>query len=66
MARKKQENFAEAIRRRFARYGGVELELPERDPPREPPDFGYVRTERLKGAARKHSISKKRRAKENQ
>ncbi len=39
MARKKQENIAEAIRRRFARYGGLELELPEREPPREPPDF---------------------------
>jgi len=28
-----------AIRRRVARYGGVELELPPREPVREPPDF---------------------------
>ncbi len=35
----RQENIAEAIRRRFARFGGVELPLIERDPPRDPPDF---------------------------
>lgn len=34
-----QENLAEAIRRRFAKYGGVELPEIERDLPREPPDF---------------------------
>lgn len=34
------ENLGEAIRRRFAKFGGVELELPERTPAREPPDFG--------------------------
>ena len=34
------ENLAEAIHRRFAKFGGVELELPERTPAREPPDFG--------------------------
>ena len=28
-----------AIRRRFAKYGGVDLELPPRGPDREPPDF---------------------------
>lgn len=28
-----------SIRRRVARYGGVELELPPRGPMREPPDF---------------------------
>lgn len=33
------ENLAEAIRKRFAPFGGVELELPERGPMREPPDF---------------------------
>lgn len=33
------ENLAEAIRRRVAPFGGVELELPERTPAREPPDF---------------------------
>ena len=33
------EGLGEAIRRRFAKYGGVELELPERTPAREPPDF---------------------------
>lgn len=32
-------NLAEAIRRRFARLGGVELELPPREPPRAPPRF---------------------------
>ena len=30
----------EAIRRRFAPYGGVELDLPPREVGREPPDFG--------------------------
>jgi len=30
-------NLAEAIRRRFASVGGVELELPERQPIRPPP-----------------------------
>ena len=33
------ENLAEAIRRRFAPLGGVELELPRRDAVRQPPDF---------------------------
>ncbi|HSD35540.1 MAG TPA: plasmid stabilization protein [Alphaproteobacteria bacterium] len=32
-------NLAEAIHRRFARLGGVELELPPRTPVRKPPDF---------------------------
>ena len=32
-------NLAEAIRSRFAPYGGVELELPFREPMREPPEF---------------------------
>jgi plasmid stability protein len=32
-------NLAESIRRRFAPLGGVELELPPREPVREPPDF---------------------------
>lgn len=30
---------AEAIRARFAPLGGVELELPPREPMRDPPDF---------------------------
>lgn len=30
----------EAIRARVEGFGGVELELPARTPPREPPDFG--------------------------
>lgn len=34
-----RENLADAIRRRFAPFGGVELELPVRDAPRTPPDF---------------------------
>jgi len=29
-----------AIHRRFARFGGVDLEPPSRMPDREPPDFG--------------------------
>jgi len=33
------ENLGQAIHRRFAKFGGVELELPERTPAREPPDF---------------------------
>ena len=31
------ENLADAIRDRFAKYGGVKLELPPREPVREPP-----------------------------
>ena len=34
------EDLAEAIRKRFAPFGGVELDLPKREPIREPPDFG--------------------------
>lgn len=33
-------DLAVAVRKRFARFGGVELELPGRDPIREPPDLG--------------------------
>jgi plasmid stability protein len=36
---KRALNLAESIRRRFAPLGGVELELPPREPVREPPDF---------------------------
>ena len=32
-------NLANAIRTRFAPFGGVELELPPRQPLREPPSF---------------------------
>ena len=32
-------NLAEAIRARFAPLGGVELEIPPREPMRNPPDF---------------------------
>lgn len=34
-----EENLAEAIRKLFAPFGGVELELPRRDPIRDPPKF---------------------------
>lgn len=34
-----EKNLAEAIRARFAPLGGVELELPPREPMREPPKF---------------------------
>ncbi len=33
------ENLGQAIHRHFAALGGVELELPERTPARDPPDF---------------------------
>lgn len=33
------ENLGEAIHRRFAELGGVDLELPERMSARKPPDF---------------------------
>ncbi len=33
------ENLGQAIRRRFAKFGGVELELPEREPLGDPPDL---------------------------
>jgi len=33
-------NLAESIHRRFAEFGGIELELPGRDIMREPPGFG--------------------------
>jgi hypothetical protein len=38
-----KENLAEAIRRRFAEFGGVELELPKRDAIRPPPNFSEDR-----------------------
>jgi plasmid stability protein len=34
------DNLAAAIRARFAPFGGVELELPPREPARDPPEFG--------------------------
>ncbi len=33
-------NLVESIRRRFTAIGGIELDLPPREPMREPPDFG--------------------------
>ena len=33
------DNLADRIRERFAPFGGVELTLPDRDPPRDPPAF---------------------------
>ena len=38
-SRSQPRNLAEAIRRRFAPLGGVDLEIPPRKPAREPPDF---------------------------
>jgi plasmid stability protein len=35
----KPRTLAEAVHRRFARLGGIELELLPRTPVREPPDF---------------------------
>jgi hypothetical protein len=37
MAKAKKKNLAESIRQRLAPFGGVELELPKRDPVRLPP-----------------------------
>jgi plasmid stability protein len=37
--RSREINLAEAIRRRFAPLGGVKLDLPPREPTREPPAF---------------------------
>lgn len=34
-----EQNLAELLRKRFGRYGGVELEIPPRGPMREPPSF---------------------------
>jgi antitoxin FitA len=34
------ENLAVAIRELMAPFGGVELDIPPREPIREPPDFG--------------------------
>lgn len=36
---KRPPNLAEAIRSLFEPLGGVELEIPPREPMREPPDF---------------------------
>jgi plasmid stability protein len=36
---KRPLNLAESIRRLVAPFGGVELEIPPREPMREPPDF---------------------------
>jgi plasmid stability protein len=33
-------NLAEAIRRRFAPFGGLEFELPQPNPMRQAPEFG--------------------------
>jgi hypothetical protein len=33
-------NLAETIRRRFAAFGGLDFELPQRDAMRQPPGFG--------------------------
>ena len=33
-------NLAEAVRSRFEPLGGIELELPTREPMREPPELG--------------------------
>lgn len=34
------QDLAARIRRRFQPIGGVELEIPQREPMREPPEFG--------------------------
>ena len=34
------QNLSNRIHRRFAEVGGVDLQLPEREPLRPPPDFG--------------------------
>ena len=32
-------SLAEAVRRRFARFGGIDVTIPSREPVREPPSF---------------------------
>jgi len=39
MKQLKEKNFAQVVRERFAALGGIELDLPKRDPIREPPEF---------------------------
>lgn len=39
-------NLADAIRARFEPFGGVELDLPPREPMRDPPDFSGPEFER--------------------
>ncbi len=34
-----EEDLGTSIRRRVAKYGGIELELPPHEPVRDPPDF---------------------------
>lgn len=34
------ENLAQAVRKLMEPFGGVELDIPPREPIREPPDFG--------------------------
>jgi len=40
LERRRPRNLADAIRARIAPLGGVTLEIPPREPIREPPDFG--------------------------
>jgi antitoxin FitA len=40
---RQEPNLADSVRRRFAPFGGVELQLDRRDPLREPPRFA-IRT----------------------
>ena len=35
-----KQNLSEAVRRRFAEFGGLQLQLPPRDAAREAPKFG--------------------------
>jgi plasmid stability protein len=39
-SRPAKSNLAETVRRRFAAFGGVKIELPRRDAVRQPPRFG--------------------------
>lgn len=49
MASDQRLNMAEAIRRRMASVGGVELEIPPRKPARDPPAISETSLEEVAG-----------------
>lgn len=52
MASAQRLNMAEAIRRRMASVGGAELEIPPRDPTRDPPAISETSLEEVAGRLR--------------
>ena len=39
VATRESDNLLDVIRKRFARFGGIDLPIPPRSPIRQPPDF---------------------------